>query len=145
MQRAFWRLSKVLFFLALALALTGVAARELVPSAFLAEDGCHWTSGLFAYIDCPDVPAGWLIAFLLNLPFWVFAYVHDIAFKLIASGMILDGQIRQIFWVLVSLACVLMLAMGGLFPLRWIYDKLGSRVQRQSDARRAGDDRSTRD
>ena len=123
MQHAFWRISRLLFYLLCGLAAIGVAARHLVPSYLTADGGCYWNSALITYIDCPDVPAGGAIAFLLNLPSWVFANLHELAFYVLQSGVLFEGHGRPLFWVLVSLVCLLLLFIGGLFPLRWLYEK----------------------
>jgi hypothetical protein len=79
MRRFFWTISKYVFFFLIALLIIGVGAAILIPNFTPAREGCYWTSAMIGYIACPKVPAGQLIAFVLNLPFRVFMYAPSFA------------------------------------------------------------------
>lgn len=123
MQSRFWWISKWTFVSLTLLAVVGVASLIFVPDFTPAREGCFWTDALIPYIACPKVPAGRTVAFVLNLPFWVFFYSHMFAFHLVGTGQVLTAP----GLVLLGFLCVALLAVGGVYPIRWLYVKTRSK------------------
>ena len=122
-QRSFWRISKWAFVVLTVLAVVGAASLILVPDFAPARKGCFWTDAMIPYITCPKVPAGRAVAFVLNLPFWVFFFSHLFAFHLVGTGQFLAAPGH----VVLGFLCLTLLAVGGVYPIRWLYVKFRSK------------------
>ncbi len=71
---------------------------------------------MIGYIDCSNSPFGRRIAFVLNLPYWVFAYAWMIGlsslWKLKFSGIVL------------GLIDIAVLFLGAAYPVAWLLGKI---------------------
>ena len=110
------------------LAVIHVASIAFVPGFTPAREGCYWTSALVPYIECPKVYAGRVIAFVLNMPSWVFYYMPAFAFYVIGSE---EGRnapiIARLGFLSMGVLCTGFMVVGGAYPIRWIYLKLRSK------------------
>ena len=69
------------------------------------------------YFECPKVPFGHTIAFVLNLPLWVFIYSWPFAFN--SKGI----------FSFVLFVAIAILVLGGLYPIGWLFGKIKSRLR----------------
>ena len=134
MQRIFWRISKWAFIALVVLAIMGVGAATFVPSFSSAREGCYWTDAMVGYIDCPNVPAGSIIAYALNLPFLVFFYSGMFLIVLISTVKVKEvsgpALLEFLQLILPYLMYQTLLVLGGIYLIRWIYVKVRSRFSR---------------
>jgi len=128
MRRYFWKLSKYTFIFLVLLFGIYVVETSFIPDWSPGREGCYSTNALIGYVACPKLPAGQIIAFILNMPMRIFVYAPLFSFYEFASGRILvdpEGAVRRLLWNLMYLTPFLL---GGAYPIRWLWFKVRSRL-----------------
>lgn len=128
MRRFFWTISKYAFFFLIALLIIGAGAAILVPHFTPAREGCYWTSAMIGYIECPKVPGGQLIAFVLNLPFRIFMYAPLFFFHNLFSGEFFVNPFLALSRLPLYLMYFTPLVLGLAYPIRWLWLKVRSKL-----------------
>jgi hypothetical protein len=125
-MRVFWSISKWAFVGLLALWILMITAKVLIPDfSDRADVGCYWTDGLVLYVVCSGFFGKNALAFIFNLPLWVFFYAGLFLWYEISDGVLFKFALKEPQTLLMEVAAVCWLVLELLYPFEWLRIRLG--------------------
>jgi hypothetical protein len=124
-MRLFWTISRWAFVGLVILLAVMVATKLSLPGHYdRPEVGCYWDVSLVWTVGCKGFVGSKLVAFLLTLPLIVFSFGPIFLWYEVTSGRLFEFAAKAPIFLLVQVVSICWLALGLLYPFRWLFLKV---------------------